>query len=141
MWKPSAVFIADVPIEQQVSPDSTSPSSQTHLPSSDHHDDISIDSYRGYPSPTNYKGTSPDGSRARSPGVGGPDTTDNISNQQEMEEEEGQEQINAEVRSKKKTQHFWEIWIADYLKVQIELLSLFLRLFLFRRQWNPPEVN
>ncbi|KAK6644909.1 hypothetical protein RUM43_001185 [Polyplax serrata] len=88
----------DVPIEQQVSPDSTSPSSQTHLRGSDHHDDISIDSYRGYPSPGNYKGASPDGNRARSPGVGGPDTTDNISNQQEMEEEEeGHEQLTAEV--------------------------------------------
>lgn len=81
-----------------MSPDSTSPSSQTHLRGSDHHDDISIDSYRGYPSPGNYKGASPDGNRARSPGVGGPDTTDNISNQQEMEEEEeGHEQLTAEV--------------------------------------------
>lgn len=93
------LLLLDVPIEQQVSPDSTSPSSQTHLPGSEHPDDISIDSYRGYPSPTNYKGISPDHTRgARSPGIGGPDTTDNISNQNEMEEEENHEQLTVEVR-------------------------------------------
>lgn len=57
--------------EQQVSPDSTSPSSQTlsGLPGNDQQDDISIDSYRGYPSPGAYAGSSPQ----HSPG---PDTTE-----------------------------------------------------------------
>lgn len=91
----------DVPNEQQVSPDSTSPSSQTQLlPGPEHHDDLSIDSYRGYPSPTNYRSSSPDAYRDRSPIAGGPDTTDNISNQRdEIEEEDSHEQIAAEVRT------------------------------------------
>lgn len=57
--------------EQQVSPDSTSPSSQTlsGLPGHDQQDDISIDSYRGYQSPVPYAGSSP-------PHSPGPDTTD-----------------------------------------------------------------
>lgn len=67
------------------------------LPGPEHHDDISIDSYRGYPSPTNYRGSSPDGYRDRSPINGGPDTTDNISNQQDIEEENSHQQMTTEV--------------------------------------------
>ena len=95
---PYAFYFLDIPNEQQVSPDSTSPSSQTQLlPGPEHHDDISIDSYRGYPSPTNYRSSSPEGYRDRSPINGGPDTTDNISNQPDIEEENSHQQMTTEV--------------------------------------------
>lgn len=86
--------ITDIPSEQQVSPDSTSPSSQTQLlPDPEQNDDICM----GYGKVANYRGSSPEGYRGRSPG--GPDTTDNISNQhEEAEEEDNHEQMTAEVR-------------------------------------------
>lgn len=88
----SFLFVSGRTAEQQVSPDSTSPSSQTlsGVPGHDQQDDISIDSYgREYQSPGPYAGSSP-------PHSPGPDTTEAQEDDGDVDGDDSREH-NAEV--------------------------------------------